>query len=119
MKDLFVVDFGVERTFDMLAVSYPKMAWLFAGPLGKSLRALAKMFLAKSLEKGVLQIDLTIDAVVSAHEIKEYRARAQKLYNKALLRVYTDDEKQAIRLEYAAMLRRLGGLRKRSQNTRH
>lgn len=60
------------------------------------------------VDKGILVIDITIDAVQVGLEESEFKDLAAQAYNHAVARVYTDEEKNQIRQEYLDTLRKFG-----------
>lgn len=107
-RDLFIVNFGLRL-------------WLTSqGVTGFWQDLLAKVLafvLGDLIDRGIFVIDLTIDSIKIALQKKEYREAALKAYAKAKAKVYTDEEKKAIRAEYQAIIRKFvpvgDGVRKR------
>ena len=56
------------------------------------------------LEKGVIVLDITIDKLKEAMKEKEWREAAEKAYAHASEKVFTEEEKDAIRKEYLKAL---------------
>ncbi len=101
MKNSFVVRFGVSLWLASLGIS----GWL-ATPLS----FIATWLLGSFLDQGILAIDLTIDSIRIALEKDEYRELAKAAYDHASARVYTEEEKVAIRQQYQDALRRFGSV---------
>lgn len=106
MADTFVVKLAVELGLKKLAVLFPPAAWLFTGCLGNVVGHFAGQFIGFLADQGILVIDLGTDAIKIAFERKEYREAALAAYKKARARVYTEEEKRAIRKEYLTMVRK-------------
>lgn len=99
---------AVDLGFKALAAAFPPVAFLFVGPLGSILAHFARGFLGVLADKGILNLDLTLDSIRIGAERKEYREDALKAFEKASARVYTEEEKRAIREEYLKILRKFG-----------
>lgn len=78
--------------------------WLAAigltGPFGAFLGFFAAMFLGDLLDKALIKLDIGIDKWKEAMKDPKWRDAAKKAYDKASARVYTEEEKDAIRKEY-------------------
>ncbi len=79
--------------------------WL-SGPIGW----IASWILGSLLDKGIMQIDLSLTSLRIALEMDEYKELAKKAYDHATARVYTEAEKEKIREEYLAAIRRFGSI---------
>lgn len=90
--------------------------FVFSGPIGFILSFFAEKYITFLVKNGVMAIDFGVYAAEVGMEHKEYKAFAEKAYKKAKAKVYTEDEKQKIREDYLAALRKFGtigdGLRK-------
>lgn len=105
MKDSFIVNFALHLWLAQIGIAgWPADVIAFFGT----------RFLGSLLDRGILAIDLTLDSIKIALSEKEWKVAAQKAYDKATARVYTEDEKQKIREQYLDALRgfaRVGSLR--------
>lgn len=52
------------------------------------------------LDKGIIQLDIQIDKLKEALKDPQWRDAAEKAYKKASAKVYTEEEKDAIRKQY-------------------
>lgn len=112
-KDLFIVKFAVELWFVAIKGKVPWAA-PFLTFLQPILAFFAERILGSFVDWGILVIDLTLDKIKVALEREDYRQAALKAYEKAIKKVYTEGEKDAIRLEYLNTIRkfvRIGKLR--------
>ena len=97
MKDAFVLNFAIR--YWLASQGLP--------PIVKSfLTRILTAIIGSLLDKGILKIDLTIDAIEMAKDSKEFRADAIAAYKTATARVYSDEEKAAIRKQYLEIARR-------------
>ncbi len=62
------------------------------------------------MDKGILQVDLTIASIKVALQEDQYKALAKAAYDHAAARVYTEGEKIAIRKQYQDVLRDFGSV---------
>lgn len=60
----------------------------------------ASRILGEMLDRGIIVLDIQIDKIKEALKDPQWREAAQKAYEKASARVYTEEEKNAIRKEY-------------------
>lgn len=106
-KNLFIVKFAVELWFTAIKGKVPWLApfLTFAQPV---LAYFSERFLGSLVDWGIVVIDLTVASVRVALEREEYRELAMKAYKNATARVYTEEEKRAIREEYLRVIRRFG-----------
>lgn len=104
---LFVVHFAIEMGLKALAKHFAGswIAGLIGGPLGFVIGYFAEKYLNFMVTQGILAIDLTAQSWKVAFEASEYREAALKAYQKATARVYTEEEKVAIRQQYLKILR--------------
>lgn len=101
MRNSFIVQFGVGLWLTSIGVS-----GFLAGPLGW----IASWVLGTMLDKGILLIDLSLSSLKVALEEDQYKDAAKKAYDHAQARVYTEEEKNAIRKEYLAALSRFASV---------
>ena len=83
-------------------------SFIFGGPIGFVISYFAEKFLGMLVETGILVIDFGIMSAKVAMERDEYADFAGKAYEKALKKVYSESEKEEIRQEYLAALRKFG-----------
>lgn len=76
------------------------------GPIGAVLAFFITRVLGSMLDKGLILVDIGIDQLKQALQDKEWRAEALDHYEKAGARLYTEDEKNAIRNEYLEALKK-------------
>lgn len=57
------------------------------------------------MDKGIFAIDITINAVQTGMQMEKFKALAKKAHNKATARVYSEEEKSAIRQQYLIAIR--------------
>lgn len=74
------------------------------GPIGAFAAFLAEKFLTVLLDRGLIILDISMDGWSEARKDPKWRDAAEKAYKKASSRVYTEEEKNAIRKEYMAAL---------------
>ena len=106
VADSFIVKLAVELGLKKLAVLFPPAAFLFTGCLGDVVGHFAGKFIGFLADQGILVIDLGADAIKVAFERREYREAAIAAYKKARARVYTEEEKRAIRKQYLDAIRK-------------
>ena len=94
-RDSFTVQYGVQLLLASKGLT---------GFVGKIVGFVAAWILGDMVDLGILKIDLTIDKLKQALKEVQWRDAALKAYNKATAKVYTDEEKQAIRDEYLKAL---------------
>lgn len=109
MKDSFIVKLGIELGLTSLALSL-HAPWLVKGCIGDIIAEIAQRFIGHLMDEGIYVIDLGVDAIKIAYSRKEYREAAVKAYGKAKARVYTEEEKRAIRKEFQDIIRKYGPL---------
>lgn len=112
MANLFIVKFVTELGFAVMRRKASSWlgAYILGGPVGFVLSFFAEKYLGLLIEEGILQIDLGLYAAKVGMEKEDYREFAEKAYKKASKKVYSEDEKQKIREEYLAALRKFGAV---------
>lgn len=80
------------------------------GPLGAIVGFFASILLGSLLDKGILVMDLTISSLKVALSKEEFKDAAKKAYDHATARVYTEEEKVAIRKQYQDIIDRFGSV---------
>lgn len=95
MKNSFVVNYAVHLWLAAMGVS---------GFWGGFVAFFATRLLGSMLDKGLILVDIQLDKLQQALKDSEWRDAAQKAYNLASARVYTEEEKNAIREQYKKAL---------------
>src|SRR5690606_26001713 len=104
-RDLFIVRLGTAAFLAKFGIT-----GCLADVLGFFLRGLFGL----ALDKGIFIIDLGRDAFIEGLNREEFKKLAIPAYQKAKARLYTEEEKRAIREEFLAISRkfvRVGGVR--------
>lgn len=114
MKDSFIVKLGVELGLTSLALAL-KAPWLAKGCIFDIFKELMERVIGYWADKGIFVIDLGVDAIKIAYSRKEYREAAVRAYGRAKARVYTEEEKRAIRKEFQDIIRKYGPLARHSK----
>lgn len=96
MKNSFTVQLAVRLFF--LQVGLPPF-------LSAVLNPFATAFLGAFVDYGILNIDLTINALKRGMKLKEFYKAAKAAHDRATARVYTEDGKREIRKQYRDALR--------------
>lgn len=91
MKNSFVVQYAVH-----LAVA----AFGLSGIPATLFAFVATRILGVMLDRGIIVLDIQIDRIKEALKDPQWRAAAEKAYMNATARVYTEEEKIAIRKQY-------------------
>ena len=100
-KDLFIVQLGVTLILGKFGlVGFP------AKIIGGVLRACIGML----MEVGIFQIDIALDALKEGQKLKEFEKDATALYEKAISKVYSEEEKNDIRQQYLKIIARIGSV---------
>lgn len=86
-------------------------SWLIAmgvsvsGPWGLFLIAVGSRIIGSMVDKGIIELDITIDHIKQAAKDPQWRDQISKIYSKTLLKVYTESEKDEIRKQYMEVLK--------------
>lgn len=100
-RNSFIITFGVSL-------------WLasngIVGFWAKPLAALIEFIVGGMADAGILKIDLTIASIKVALQDEKFKDLAKKAYDKTILRVYTYEEKVAIRKQYQDIIREFGSV---------
>lgn len=86
-------------------------SWLIAmgvsvsGPWGLFLIAVGCRILGSMLDKGIIELDITLDHIKQAAKDPQWRDQVAKIYAKTILKVYTESEKDEIRKQYMEVLK--------------
>lgn len=95
MRNSFVIRFLVSKWLPLLGVT-----GFWAGPLGW----VAAWILGDLADRGLVKLDLRIDQLKEALKDEKWKKEAGEYYAKAGARLYTEEEKNAIRKEYLDLL---------------
>ena len=91
MKDSFIVQLSVHTWIAGLGLSaFP------AAVLG----LVARTILGAMADRGIVKLDIGLDALEQARKDPKWRAGAEKLWKKTTAGVYTEKEKDEIRKQY-------------------
>jgi hypothetical protein len=96
MKNSFVVKFGVSLWLASMGITG---FWIYP------LRFIAEWIIGSAVDQGILQIDLSIASIKVAMQDEQYKTLAKEAYSNAMAKVYTEEEKVKIRLQYLNVLR--------------
>lgn len=100
-KDLFMVRLGSS----LLLKKYGAI-----GPMGNALMPIVAGLTGLLVGSGIYVIDLTLDAYKEAFTLDEFKEKAKEAYEHATKKVYTEEEKDAIRKQYLDIIRKFGQL---------
>ncbi len=95
MANSFIVQYAVQMGIASLGLG---------GPIGAFVAFLAEKFLGVLLDRGLIKLDISMDGWAEARKDPKWKDAAEKAFNRATARVYTEEEKDAIRKEYLAAL---------------
>ena len=95
MKDSFVLKFLVNKWIILAGVT---------GFWGGILAWGAAWILGDMADRGIVKLDLKIDDLKQAMKEEKWKKQAVEYYAKAGVRLYTEEEKNAIRNEYLDLL---------------
>lgn len=62
------------------------------------------------IETGIYNIDLTLDSIKEGLKREQFKKDAMTAYKKAMLKAYTEEEKDAIRKEYLKIIGAIGNV---------
>lgn len=80
-------------------------SWGITGALNSFLAVPLAWLLNSFVERGILTIDITVNAIKMGLRMAEFKRLAEDAHKRATKRVYTEEEKKAIREEYLKHLR--------------
>lgn len=80
------------------------------GPLADFLGFFLRSLLGFLLEAGIFHIDLTLDSYREGQKLKEFEAAAREAFNKATAKIYDEETKNEIRMEYLRLIRLIGNV---------
>lgn len=98
-RDLFTVELA-----SALLLAKFGIVGVAATILGRILRGVLGAF----LDFGILSIDLVIDKIRELSKLKEFESVAPDLWKRAMAGKKTPEQKEKIRQEYEALLRKIG-----------
>lgn len=81
-----------------------------AGPIASALGFLLRSVIGFLMETGIYKIDLTLDALKEGQKQKQFEKDALEAYKKATKKVYSEEEKNAIRAEYLKIISAIGNV---------
>lgn len=77
------------------------------GPVADLVGPIVRGFLGLLLESGIFRLDLLLDAYREGKKIPEFEKAASEAYAKATAKIYTEEEKVAIRKQYLDVLSKI------------
>lgn len=86
-------------------------SWLIAmgvsvsGPWGLFLIAVGSRILGSMLDRGIIELDITLDHLKQAAKDPQWRDQVGKIYSKTVSKVFTEGEKDEIRRQYMEVLK--------------
>jgi len=98
-RDLFTVRLSVNLLLAKFGIT-----GVFAEAIGLPIRGV----IGALIDSGINKIDLTIDAIELGRQIPEFEQLATEAWKKATARVYTEEEKNAIRQQYLKIISGIG-----------
>lgn len=102
MKNSFVVEYAVHLLIASMNIS---------GPFAALIAYLAKTILGELLDRGIIELDIQIDKLKEGLKSDQWKDAIEKAYAKASSKVYTEEEKNAIRQEYLDAIRKYAYIR--------
>lgn len=106
-KNLFIVRLTSSLTVTKLGL---------AGFIGDFVGYFMSSFLGLGVKYGKLGLDLGLDQLEEAMLLPEFEKTAKAAYDKATKRLYTEDEKRAIRQEYLDIVDKFTRLKRVQHN---
>ena len=100
-RDLFTVRLGVTVLLGQLGI---------VGGLARFLVPILSGFVGLLMDKGVFVIDVSLDALKEGRKLKDFEKVAEKEYKRATERLYSEQEKQEIRLKYLKIISNIGSV---------
>lgn len=92
MKNSFILRYAVHRWLLTLGAA--------TGPVGFIATWFLTTILGDIADKAIIKIDLTLDQLKEAMRDDRWKDEALKYYDEASAKVYTEEEKNAIRKKY-------------------
>lgn len=92
MGNSFVVQYAVQLLLTSMGIP--------GGFLGFIVGKFSAWVLGELLDRGIIVMDITIDKLKEALKDPQWKAAAEKAYKLATAKVYTEEEKDAIRKQY-------------------
>ncbi len=96
MRNSFVVQLGVGIWL---------ASWGITGVWADFLAFPITWVIGDLMDKGIFVIDITTNAVKTGIQLEKYKELALKAHDKAVARVYTEEEKREIRNQYLNTIR--------------
>lgn len=100
-KDLFLTRLGVALILGKFSLT---------GPIADFIGFFLRSLLGFLVEVGIFKIELNIDAYREGAKLKEFEKAAQAAFIKATAKVYDEEKKNEIRLEYLRIIRLIGNV---------
>lgn len=98
-RNMFSVRLGASVLLGAFSIP-SSLTWLFSFPI--------RCVLGLLLERGIFILDVSLDSLREGTKLKEFERDARAAYEKATAKVYDEDEKQKIRVEYLRIISRIG-----------
>ena len=113
-KNLYSLELGVRLWLG---------SWGMSGFFADFLAPIGVWFLGDLIDKGIYAIDIMADKITEAMKKADFKKLAQKAHDKAILKKYTEEEKDAIRKEYLDILGKFvafaNGVQHSGKNSKH
>lgn len=100
-KELFMTRLGVTLLLGKFNLT---------GPLANFLGFFLRSVVGFLMEVGIFQIDLTIDAYREGRKLKEFESAAKEAFIKATEKIYDEETKNEIRMEYLRLISLIGNV---------
>jgi hypothetical protein len=97
VKNSFVVNYAMHSWLIAMGVS-------ISGPWGLFLIAVGSRILGSMLDRGIIELDITIDHLKQAAKDPQWRYQVGKIYSKTVSKVFDEKEKDEIRRQYMEVL---------------
>lgn len=100
-KDLFVTRLGVTLLLGKFNLT---------GPIADFVGFFFRSIVGFLMEVGIFQIELTLDAYREGQKLKEFEKAAEAAFKKATAKIYDEETKNEIRMEYLRIIRLIGNV---------
>jgi hypothetical protein len=100
-RDLFTVRLGVTVLLGQLGI---------VGGLARFLVPILSGFVGLLMDKGVFVIDISLDSLREGKKLKNFERDAEREFKRATARLYNEEEKQKIRLQYLSIIANIGAV---------
>lgn len=97
-RDDFIVRLGVTLTLNQ---------WGLTGLLASVPNFILRSVMGAAMEAGVFFIDIGLDSYREGEKLAEFKEEARAAYLKATARIYTEEEKAAIRKQYDELIKKI------------